>query len=444
MITFKTSGKPIPARDEIFLFQRRGAMTLKQLLESGVKVIAALVSGGLDSTVIVHWLAKMGFQVIAVTANLGQYDEKNIDDVPGRMLAASACKALLVDGRPLLGDICIKVMQAMGHYEGFPWPYWQATPKGRYATIRSALPILQEMGIKHVVHGSTGRGNDQLRFYNMAYLDPEMMVIAPWHEEAFEKELGGRLQMLEYCEKHGLEVSATLEQPCSRDCNFSGITAEGGKVEYLYNDPTQYIEPLMGVYPWDAPDKKERLTINFDQGLPVKVNGEELDPVALIMRLNEIAGRNGIGIGAADVVENRVIGIKSHGSYEEPGCSALGVAYNRMLQVIINRKQRQKFDAMSRCFADELYEGNWPTADMANLRAYFSGVAQYVSGSVSYDLYKGSMYPVNTDGGLHCLYCPERSSMEKVGELQNQWARNYLEIHGVSARALAHAGQVKP
>ena len=403
------------------------------------KKVLALVSGGLDSTVIVHWLSQAGVRVTALTLDLGQPDEDDLESIPARMKAAGASDALLVDGKERLAEYMLQTIRGQAWHEGM---YWNTTGIARMASVAAALPAVRDLGIDVVTHGATGRGNDQVRFeLALAALAPEARVYAPWRDNAFVDALGGRSLMIDYCEAHGLQISATREKPYSTDANFCGLTHEAGKLESLQTS-TDFVSFVMGNSPMDAPDQKERVSVAFEMGTPVKVNGAATGLVQAYEALNEIAGRNGVGIGL-DAVENRRIGIKSRGVYEAPGVTFLGWAYGKLLQLILDRNSRKFFDVVSRQLSDVIYEGEWFTPHAAALLGVTESVARYATGEIEADLYKGNIRFAAANDAPHSLYDEEGSSMEKIGELSHEWAQGYMELANFGARAASHSGQTR-
>jgi len=404
------------------------------------KWIAGLLSGGLDSTTIVHWLSQVGARVLSITVNLGQPDETDIGDIPKRMKAAGAEEAVMVDGRSLLARYMLQVIQGQAFHEG---GYWNTTGIARMATVVAALRPITERGITFLTHGATGRGNDQVRFeIAPAMLAPQIQVYAPWRDPEFLRELGGRKEMLTYCAAHNLNVRATTKKPYSTDANFCGLTHEAGELEFL-TTPTSLVEFIMGVAPDKAPETAEDVEIRFKCGRPVAVNGKTYNKLPSVFSvLNHIAGRNGVGIGL-DVVENRRVGIKSRGVYEAPGVTLLASAYTKLLQTILDRNRRKFFDIVSRQLADVVYEGEWFGPLAGDLLAVVNRVASHVSGTVSFSLYKGNIRFLQSSGEETCLYCPERSSMESIGEFDHTDSQGYLNVHTVLARALAYAKQTR-
>jgi len=402
--------------------------------------VAAFVSGGLDSTTITHFMTAHGAQVVAVTADLGQPDEEpGLPGVPERMRKAGAVEAIVVDGKELLVEYTLQLIQGIAHHEG---GYLNTTGIARMATAVVALPEINRRGIKILAHGATGRGNDQVRLeVAPIMLDPSLRVYAPWRDPIFIKALGGRKEMIAYCQSHGLEVSATLEKPYSTDANMVGLTHEAGKLELL-DTPTDFVKFVMGVAPQQAPDQEETVVIEFKEGRPVRVNGAVLKLVEVFTLLNTVAGRNGVGIGL-DVIENRFVGIKSRGVYESPGATLLEEAYGKFLQAILDREHRQFFEIASRKLADVVYEGKWFTPLATGLLGFMGNVARFVTGTVKFSLYKGNIRFLELSQVPHSLYDPDRSSMESVGEFDHTDSQGLINILDVTARSLSVAGQIR-
>lgn len=403
------------------------------------KWVALFGSGGLDSTCIAQWLFLVGVKVFVIIADLGQPEEKDLGDVARRMKLAGAEEVILVDGKEVLAKYMLQVIQGLGHHEG---GYMNTTGIARMATVAVALPEILERGIKFVVHGATGRGNDQKRFeLALAALAPDLRVYAPWRDPEFNQELGGRKEEIAFCRIHDLYVTATLEKPYSTDSNFCGLTHEAGKLESI-DVPPDFVEFLMGVHPSKAPEKGEVVSIRFEAGVPTEINGEEMSLVDVFLSLNQIAGRNGVGIGI-DVVENRSLDIKSRGVYESPGATLLERAYSKMLELILDRGRRKFFDIVSRQLADLVYEGKWFYPSAEDLLGVTSNIARHATGTITLTLYRGNVFFVEAHDVVHSLYDPERSSMEKVGDFDHTDSQGWLTIEAVIARTLAHAGQIR-
>ena len=403
------------------------------------KRVGAFLSGGLDSTTITKWLSEKGVEVVSMTIDLGQPDEKNIGDIAGRMLKAGAVEAITIDGKPLLAEYMLQVIQGLGHHEG---GYMNTTGIARMAAVQVALPEIMKRKLDIIVHGATGRGNDQVRFeLAPAMLEPDLRVYAPWRDTDFINECGGRKEMIEFCQRQGLGVSATLDRPYSTDANFCGLTHEAGRLERITERP-DYVKFLMGVRPQEAPDKEEIVSVCFGRGRPIVVNGQKMKLVPLFLELNKIVGRNGVAVGI-DVVENRRVGIKSRGVYESPAATLLEIAYGKLLELIMDRDRRKFFEIVSRQWADVVYEGEFFSPKAGDLLAVITNVARQATGEITYALYKGGVYFIKAEGVVHSLYDPDRSSMEKVGDFNHTDSQGYLNIAGVLARAMARAGQTR-
>ncbi|MBT5802344.1 MAG: argininosuccinate synthase, partial [Gemmatimonadetes bacterium] len=399
--------------------------------------IMLAVSGGLDSCTITHWLVEQGVEVVAYTADLGQPDEKNIEDVRDRMLASGASEMILED---LIDPICrvgLQLVQSQARYEG---GYWNTTGIARHVTVAGMLPHMQERGIHIMGHGATGRGNDQVRFQLAAQmLSSQIEVYAPWRDPAFLASFGGRKEMIDYCQGHGLPITATHDKPYSTDANILGLTHEAGQLEDLTTS-VALIEPGMGTFPQSAPDTAEVFTVRFEKGDPVSINGEAISPRQAIEQSNAIGGRHGIGIGL-HAVENRFVGIKSRGVYEAPALELLGQCYEYLLQLVLDRRARKIFSPISAFISEQIYQGYWfDTATQASwkLIEHLNGLA---TGTISVSLYKGQVAFHAANDIPHSLYSEDTASMEDIGDFDHKDSEGFLGVLGVSARALNQAGQ---
>ena len=403
------------------------------------KTVALAASGGLDSCTVTRWLTDNDVKVVCCTADLAQPDEKDIQTIRKRMLACGAVDFVLLDARAELADAGIKVIQSQAWYEG---RYWNTTGIARYVTSKAIIDEMRRRNISVLSHGATGRGNDQVRFQlatNM--LAPEFEVYAPWRDQAFISRFGGRAQMIDFCEERKLPISATRESPYSTDANMLGLTHEAGKLESL-ETPATFITPGMGVHAAQAPDKAEQVTVRFERGVPISINGEKVSALDAILHANRLAGRHGVGIGI-HLVENRFVGIKSRGVYESPGMELLGTAYQYVLELVLDRRARELFDSLSRVVAKQIYQGYWyDTATQMALLAV-NRSAELVSGSVTVAMYKGALSFVSASDVPHSLYSEENASMEAIGTYNHADSEGLLSILGVSARVLSKSKQIK-
>jgi argininosuccinate synthase len=268
--------------------------------------------------------------------------------------------------------------------------------------------------------------------------DPSVVVYAPWRDEAFLEHFGGRREMIAYCEARELPITATQEKPYSTDSNLLGLTHEAGKLEYL-DVAADFIDPGMGVFPKDAPDEAETFTVELDAGRPVSVNGSGVTATEALQQANTIGGRNGIGIGI-HAVENRFVGIKSRGVYESPGLSLLGDCYELLLQQVLDRRARRFYEMISAQLAEQIYQGYYYDLASTMMRHALRPVSDLLTGAVTVSLYKGNV-TFKASKATHTLYDPERASMEAIGEYDHRDSEGFLNILGVSAKALNQAGQ---
>ncbi len=402
------------------------------------QTIAFAASGGLDSCTITHWLTQQGVKVACFTADLAQPDETDFEAIGQRM---RACGAVDFVGLPLVDQIAaagLSGIQAQACYEG---RYWNTTGLGRQVTVAGMVPAVKTKGLSVISHGATGRGNDQVRFQLIAnMLDPEMSVYAPWRDEAFLSRFGGRIQMIEYCEQHGLPIRASREKPYSTDANLLGLTHEGGRLESL-DTPARFVTPEMGQWPEQAPDAPEQVTIRFERGVPVRLNGETVTTAQALKLGNVIAGRHGVGIGE-HIVENRFVGVKSRGIYEAPGMELLGTAYALILQLVLDRRARELFDTLSATVSKQVYQGYWNDVASRMTRRAIAETAQLVTGTVTVQMYKGGLSYVGSREVPHSLFTND-GSMEAEGSFDHKDSEGFLRVLAVHARALARAGQIE-
>ncbi|MEW6751754.1 MAG: argininosuccinate synthase [Candidatus Latescibacterota bacterium] len=403
------------------------------------KRIVVAVSGGLDSCTITHWLTAHGVEVVAYTADLGQPDEADIEDVRRRMLACGAREIVLAD---LKREICtagLQLVQAQARYEG---GYWNTTGIARHVVVRGVVAEMEKRGIGVLGHGATGRGNDQVRFQLAAQmLSPRIRVYAPWRDPAFLQAFGGRKQMIDYCLGHHLPITATHDKPYSTDANVLGLTHEAGELERL-STPPRRVDPGMGVFAEDAPAQAQRVTVRFERGWPTQLDGQPVDATEALVQANRIAGRHGVGIGL-HTVENRFVGIKSRGVYEAPGMELLGQCHEYLLQLVLDRRARRIFAPISQYIAEQVYQGYWFDTATQACRALVDHLNQYVTGTITVSLYRGSVSFHNAQDVPHSLYSEDTASMESVGDFDHRDSEGFLGVLGVGARALHAAGQVR-
>jgi len=392
----------------------------------------------LDSCTVTKWLADRGVDVVSLTADIGQPDEVDIDDIRTRMLACGATEAVLIDLKADLAETAVAMLIGQARYEG---GYWNTTGIARHVTTRGLLREMNRRNIDVLAHGATGRGNDQVRFQLVAnMLKPTVTVYAPWRDTAFLDMFGGRKEMIDFCNGYNLPITATYEKPYSTDANFLGLTHEAGKLEYL-DVAADFIEPGMGVFPAQAPDVSEEFTVRLEEGRPVQINGRDVDVVTAILEANEVGGRNGVGIGI-HAVENRFVGIKSRGVYESPGLCLLSACYEFLQQQVLDRRARRFYDSISADLAEQIYQGYYYDLATQMMQGALAPVAKLLTGTVTVAAYKGTVLFKSSEDVPHSLYSEETASMEDVGDYDHRDSEGFLNVLGVSAKAEHAAGQI--
>ncbi|BBK34504.1 argininosuccinate synthase [Stella humosa] len=401
------------------------------------KTIALLASGGLDTCTVTYWLKEHDVEVVCFTADLGQPDETDFGAIETRMRACGAADFVGVDLQRHVADLGLEGIQAQSCYES---RYWNVTGFGRQATTAGILPEVKKKGLTVLAHGATGRGNDQVRFQLISnMLDPSIEVYAPWRDQEFLNRFRGRSQMIDYCEQHGLPIKASRDKPYSTDANLLGLTHEAGRLESL-ETPAQFVTPEMGVWAKDAPDVGEDFTVRFEKGMPVQVNGKAVDTLGAFLEANAIAGRHGVGIGL-HMVENRFVGVKSRGVYEQPGIELLGTCYGFLIQLVLDRRSRELFDSLSDLFAKQVYQGYYNDLASRMIRTAVGEVSQLMTGTIKVHVYKGQVSYAGSVDSPHSLYSLD-SSMEAEGSFDHRDSEGFLRVLAVHAKALSRVGQV--
>ena len=386
-------------------------------LPVGEKVGIAF-SGGLDTSVAVAWMRKNGAVPFTYTADLGQYDEKDIASVPGRAKEYGAEGSRLVDCKAALVEEGFAAIACGAfHIRSAGKFYFNTTPLGRAVTGTLLVRAMLEDGVSIWGDGSTYKGNDIERFYRYGLLaNPNLRIYKPWLDQKFVSELGGRKEMSEYLTKHNLPYRDSKEKAYSTDANILGATHEAKQLENL-DVSMEIVEPIMGVAFWreDVKITTEDVRIQFKSGRPVAINGKELDAVALLMEANAIGGRHGLGM--SDQIENRIIEAKSRGIYEAPGMALLYIAYERLISAIHNEDTIANYHAEGRRLGRLLYEGRWLDPQSLMLRESLQRwVASAVTGEVTIRLRRGDDYSILKTEGPNFSYHPEKLSMERVAE----------------------------
>ena len=389
--------------------------TILQHIPAGQKVGIAF-SGGLDTSAALHWMRGKGAVPYAYTANLGQPDEPDYDEIPKKAMEYGAEKALLVDCRGQLVAEGIAALQCGAfHISTAGVTYFNTTPLGRAVTGTMLVAAMKEDDVNIWGDGSTYKGNDIERFYRYGLLaNPSLQIYKPWLDQAFIDELGGRAEMSAYMQKAGFAYKMSAEKAYSTDSNMLGATHEAKDLEQLTSG-IRIVNPIMGVAFWkdDVKVKAEEVTVRFDEGQPVALNGREFpDPVELLLEANRIGGRHGLGM--SDQIENRIIEAKSRGIYEAPGMALLFIAYERLVTGIHNEDTIEQYRINGLRLGRLLYQGRWFDPQALMLRETGQRwVARAVTGEVTIELRRGNDYSILATESPNLTYKPERLTMEK-------------------------------
>jgi argininosuccinate synthase len=392
----------------------RDMAKILQQLPVGKRVGIAF-SGGLDTSAAIVWMRAKGAIPYCYTANLGQPDEANYDDIPKRALECGAEVARLVDCREQLVHEGLSALQCGAfHITTAGLPYFNTTPIGRAVTGTMLVQAMKADGVNIWGDGSTYKGNDIERFYRYGLLaNPELQVYKPWLDEQFNRELGGRKEMSELLEKAGLGYKMSKEKAYSTDSNIWGATHEAKDLERL-DAGIKIVDPIMGVPFWkpECAVTPERVEVTFENGLPVALNNRSFaSKVDLVLEANAIGGRHGLGM--SDQIENRIIEAKSRGIYEAPGMALFFIAYERLLTGIHNEGTLEQYRDMGRRLGRLLYEGRWFDSQSLMLRETLQRwVARPVTGTVVLELRRGNDYSILDTQSPNLTYKPERLTME--------------------------------
>ena len=374
-------------------------------------------SGGLDTSAALHWMKQKGAIPYAYTANLGQPDETDYDAIPRKALEYGAEKARLIDARlPLVREGIAALQSGAFHISTAGVTYFNTTPLGRAVTGTMLVTAMKEDDVNIWGDGSTFKGNDIERFYRYGLLvNPSLKVYKPWLDQAFINELGGRAEMSAFLQRSGFAYKMSQEKAYSTDSNLLGATHEAKDLEHL-STSMKIVQPIMGTAFWhrDVAIDPEEVTITFEEGVPVALNGKHFDDlVALMLEANTIGGRHGLGM--SDQIENRIIEAKSRGIYEAPGLALLFIAYERLLTGIHNEDTLEQYRDNGRKLGRLLYQGRWFDPQAIMLReAAQRWVAKPVTGSVTLELRRGNDYTILNTESPNLTFAPERLSMEKT------------------------------
>lgn len=398
-----------------------------------MKIVLAY-SGGLDTSVLVNWLKQhFDAEIITFAANIGQ--EEELDGLAEKAKKTGASAHYTVDlTDEFAAEFINPMMRANAVYEG---QYYLGTSIARPLIAKAQIAIARAEGADALAHGATGKGNDQVRFeLTYAALAPDLQVISPWRMEVFRKAFPGRREMIDYCQREGVPVEASAKKPYSMDRNLLHISYEAGILEDPWFDPTAPENRDMfklTVDPTDAPDTPEYIELDFERGDCVALNGERLPPAPLLKKLNQLAGKH--GIGRVDLVENRFVGMKSRGVYETPGGTLLLHGRKQVETLTLDRDLEHLRDSLIPKYAELVYNGFWYAPEREALQAFFDKSQESVTGTVRLKLYKGNIITVGRRSPLS-LYEEDVASMEGVQSAYNpDDASGFIRLQGLRLRA---------
>ena len=393
------------------------------------KVILAY-SGGLDTTAIIPWLKEnFDYEVICVCADCGQGEE--LDGLQERALSCGASKLYIEDlTDEFCDDYIVPCVQAHAVYEN---KYLLGTSMARPVIAKRLVEIARKEGATAICHGATGKGNDQIRFeLAIKALAPDINIIAPWRNEKWT--LDSREAEIEYCKQHGIHLPFSADTSYSRDRNLWHISQEGLELEDPANEPNYKHLLVLGNSPEEAPEEGEYVTMTFEHGVPKSVNGKEMKVSDIIRELNRLGGKHGIGI--VDIVENRVVGMKSRGVYETPGGTILYEAHQQLEELILDRDTTTVKMNMANKFAQIIYEGKWFTPLREAVQAFIEKTQENVTGEVKFKLYKGNIIKAGTTSP-YSLYNESIASF-KTGDLYDHHdADGFINLFGLSLKVRA-------
>ncbi len=392
------------------------------------KVVLAY-SGGLDTSVIVHWLTSQGYDVIGLCLDLGQKVE-NLDEIRQKGLKAGAVEVLIEDVRKeFVEEYVLRAIEWNAVYEG---TYLLGTSLARPLIAKKQIEAAERFGASTVSHGATGKGNDQVRFELGYYaLKPNIKIIAPWKVPEFYQRYPGRAQLIEYAQQNGIPVKATTEQPWSTDENLMHISFESGMLEDPWQEPREEMFEL-SQSPKNAPDQEQTLTIDFEEGTPRTLDGQDYEPVDLLTKLNEIGGRN--GIGRVDLVESRFVGMKSRGVYETPGGTILNIAHRAMESLTLDRGVINLKDSLMPRFSQLVYNGFWFSPEMEILLEMGRSTQKRVSGTVRLKLYRGNCMVTGRKSD-NSLYDEDIATMEAdEGNYDPRDSNGFIRLNALPLR----------
>ncbi len=393
------------------------------------KVILAY-SGGLDTTAIIPWLKEnYDYEVICVCIDVGQ--ESELEGLEERAISCGASKCYVLDVvDEFCDDYIVPTVQAGAVYEN---KYLLGTSMARPLIGKVLVDIAHKEGASAICHGATGKGNDQVRFeLAIKAFGPELKIIAAWRQDAWT--MNSREEEIEYCKQHGINLPFSADSSYSRDRNLWHISHEGLELEDPASEPNYEHLLVLGTYPEKAPDEAEYVTLTFEKGVPKSVNGKEMKVSDIIRELNRLGGKHGVGI--VDIVENRVVGMKSRGVYETPGGTILMEAHTQLEELILDRETLAFKKTIGDKFADVLYEGKWWSPLREALQAFVESTQERITGEVKFKLYKGNIIKAGTTSP-YSLYSESLASFT-TGELYNHKdAEGFINLFGLSTKVRA-------
>lgn len=394
---------------------------------SEVKKIVLAYSGGLDTSVMLHWLKeKYGCPILAFVADVGQGED--LPAIEKKAYATGADKVVISDLREeFVREFCFPAMQAHALYEG---EYLMGTSLARPAIAREQAKVAADWGADAVAHGSTGKGNDQIRFeLTFQALAPELKIIAPWRSWEFR----GRSDLITYAQTWDIPITSTQEKPYSIDQNIMHTSYEGGILEDPWEAPPEDIF-LLSVAPQQAPDAPTEMVIDFESGIPVKVNDKAMGPVEILQELNRVAGAN--GVGRVDLVENRMVGMKSRGVYETPGMTVLHKTHRALESLTLDREVQHLKDDLAPRIAELIYYGFWFAPEMELLLQLIQNSQTRVTGKVRIQLYKGNCVVQGRSSPFN-LYDPAYATFEADEVYSQADAQGFIQLQGLRLRVAA-------
>lgn len=392
-----------------------------------MKKVVLAYSGGLDTSIIIPWLKETyGYEVIAMAADLGQGEE--LATLQEKATKSGASKLYIEDLREeFLTEFIFPTLKAGAVYEG---DYLLGTAFARPLIARRLVGIAEKEGAVAIAHGATGKGNDQVRFeLSVKALNPDLEIIAPWRIW----DLKSRDDCIDYAEARGIEVPVTKDRPYSMDRNLWHLSHEGGDLEDPWNEPKRNLY-LLGVSPEDAPDEATYLDLGFEQGIPTTINGKKVAPVTLLETLNEMGGKNGIGI--VDMVENRLVGMKSRGVYETPGGTIMYMAHQALEHLTLDRLTLHYKEQLALKYAEIVYDGVWYSPLREALDAFVNVTQKNVTGTVRVKLYKGNCTAAGVKSP-YSLYNEAYATFGEDGVYDQKDAAGFINLFGLPLKVRA-------